>query len=245
MLTVNAASGFGSGGGGYTANAVRFDGTNDYLTRGADLTGCALNDQFAFSVWINFKGGDGVEQYILNNDGDRVNVYKDTSNNIRVIGKDPSGSVTSFHSTSTTAYTAATGWIHIAVAFNATTAWMYINDSDDQASYSDGSALIGYPRSDWSIGGKTGGTSLLNAEVADLWFLNHSGYDLSVESNRRNFISVTGKPVKIGETGILADARSGRIFMSGDTANWHTNKGSGGGFTENGALTDGASSPSD
>jgi hypothetical protein len=227
----------GSSGGGYTANAVRFDGTNDYLTRGADLTGCALNDQFAFSVWINFKGGDGVEQYILNSDGDRVNVYKDTSNNIRVIGKDPSGTVTSFHSTSTTAYTAATGWIHIAVAFHATTAWMYINDSDDQASYSDGAALIGYPRSDWSIGGKTGGTSLLNAEVADLWFLNHSGYDLSVESNRRSFISVTGKPVEI--------ERSGRIFMSGDTADWHTNKGLGGGFTENGALTDAASSPSD
>jgi len=33
--------------------------------------------------------------------------------------------------------------------------------------------------------------------------------------------------------------------LSGDTATWHTNKGGGGGFTENGALTTSSTSPSD
>lgn len=33
------------------------------------------------------------------------------------------------------------------------------------------------------------------------------------------------------------------VFFSGATASWHTNQGSGGGFTENGALTDAATNP--
>src|SRR3546814_7073174 len=33
------------------------------------------------------------------------------------------------------------------------------------------------------------------------------------------------------------------VFLSGATASWHTNKGTGGGFTENGALTDAATDP--
>ncbi len=60
---------FGLGGDGreYRANAVQFDGSNDYLTRGAELTGIADGKAGTLSVWLNFTGGDAANQHFLSN----------------------------------------------------------------------------------------------------------------------------------------------------------------------------------
>ena len=46
-----------------------------------------------------------------------------------------------------------------------------------------------------------------------------------------------------GPTCAMPTGKSPDICLTGPTEDWHTNKGTGGGFTENGALTDAASQP--
>jgi hypothetical protein len=86
----------------------------------------------------------------------------------------------------------------------------------------------------------------LDAEVAELYLNTKEFLDLSIEANRRKFISAAGKPADdLGASGEGPTGTNPTVFLSGDTVTWHTNKGSGGGFTEVGALTDASSSPSD
>ena len=68
--------------------------------------------------------------------------------------------------------------------------------------------------------------------MADVW-LRFGGavIDFSVEANRRQFISAEGKPAN--PAGWPA---GGQVQLHGALDDWHVNKGSGGGFTENGAL---------
>jgi len=75
--------------------------------------------------------------------------------------------------------------------------------------------------------------------------LTNEFVDLSIEANRRKFIDAIGKPVDLGVDGSTPTGTAPLIFLSGTTIDWHTNKGSGGGFTEVGALTTATTSPSD
>ncbi len=59
------------------------------------------------------------------------------------------------------------------------------------------------------------------------------------------FIDGDGKPVDLGASGSTPTGNQPEVFMSGSTGSWHTNKGTAGGFTENGEITTAASSPSD
>ena len=63
--------------------------------------------------------------------------------------------------------------------------------------------------------------------------------------NRRKFIDPNKDPVDLGEAGQFPTGTSPLVFLANPTASWQTNLGTGGNFTENGALTDGSSSPSD
>ena len=49
----------------YAANPVNFDGTNDYLTRGATLTGAADSKLMTISVWVR-RTRSAVTEYLLN-----------------------------------------------------------------------------------------------------------------------------------------------------------------------------------
>ena len=87
-------------------------------------------------------------------------------------------------------------------------------------------------------------TSFANVDLAEFYVTNEH-LDLSVESNRRKFISAGGKPVELGTDASDPTGTAPLIYFQGPTVSWHTNKGSGGGFTEIGAITDAATSPSD
>ena len=96
---------------------------------------------------------------------------------------------------------------------------------------------------DWTlanigVGADHTGTSKHNGDLADVW-LDDTYLDLSQASNRGKF-RAGGGPINLGTDGSLPTGASPIIFLSGSTAAWHTNKGTGGGFTMTGALTDGA-----
>lgn len=234
----------------YTANAAHFDGTNDYLNRGADLTGMADGKTGTVSMWMKFTT-DTVNVTLFRNDITRflvdwLSADVGQDDKFRVFGRN-TANTTILTMRSNTAYTSASGWLHVLSSWDlsTTTGLLYINDADDLAAsptLTDDS--IDYTGADWGVGANSTGTNKLDGDMADLWF-DDSFIDISVEANRRKFIDATGKPVSLGADGSTPTGSQPLVFLSGPTVDWHTNLGTGGGFTENGALTDGGSSPSD
>ena len=84
------------------------------------------------------------------------------------------------------------------------------------------------------------GSNKFNGDLADFWLDPGTYIDLSDPANRRKFRDASGNPVYLGADGSKPTGTAPDIFLSGNTEDWHTNKGTGGGFTENGALTDSA-----
>ena len=246
-----AKLGFG-GGGGDRANAVNFDGTNDFLRLAGDFTGNPDGKAGTFSAWIDLTGGDAASQVIFQKHNitpvNRFIIDRTTGDVFRVRGLNAAGTLI-LSMTSTGTYTASSGWVHLLIAFNLATpvARLFVNGADDEAGGStETNDTIDFATGDgnWNISVNAGSGEKMTADVADLWF-DDSFIDISTEANRRLFIDPNGKPVNLGEAGQFPTGSSPLVFLSGPTANWHTNKGTGGGFTENGALTDGSSSPSD
>lgn len=225
----------------YSMQLAVFDGTNDYLTRGADLTGNADTDTGTFSAWIDFQGGDGVRTDFFRAEGGWLEISKQASNSLRVIATKSGGGDLSVSSAST--YTVSSGMLHILASWDlsASAVHLYVNDTDDAGTPSITAGTIDYTRPDYGIGARDDGTNKINAKMGDVWWDN-SYIDFSVAANRRLFIDSLGNPVDLGSDGSSPGVVP-LVFLSGDVATWHTNKGDGGGFTESGALTDGGTYP--
>ena len=235
------------GGGGFQVDAVTFDGSNDHLNRGADLTGNSDGTTGIFSCWLKSNSDVGT-QIIYQNANDQFIIRKESGTNlIRVIIKD-----TSFNAdveiTSSNGYTTADGWFHVLVAWNTatTTGQMYINDASDIGVNNIVSDTLDYTQAEHVIGANSGGSGeFLNADMAE-FYLNLGEYlDISSSANRRKFISASSKPVDLGSDGSLPTGTAPIIYLNGPATGFETNNGTGGNFTENGTLTDASTSPSD
>lgn len=221
----------------YVPNTVEFEG--DYLNLTSDLAGVSDTKTMFGSFW--FRSDNSKWQRILRGTGARVviEVYPAyvrfsayNSAGAYILRVEQGGVING-------------QWNHILFAIDlegGLTKELYINDIDvgmDLFTYVDD--FIDYTNGGWAFGGV--GVDNLDADIADFWFDSNTFLDISVEANRRKFIDANGNPVFLGTDGSLATGSAPDIFLSGDTATWHTNKGSGGGFTENGTLTTASSGP--
>lgn len=248
---VGGVGGGGGGGGGEAeptlpANAVFFDGTNDFLLRGGALTGAVDNDTLLLSLWFDLRGDDTTNLRIFDTDLGRFRVRRLTTNLLFFTCKTVTDvAVWQFSTTAT--FLAAAGWVHLLIAIDAAASkrLVFINDAavGIQSEISN-AGDIDWTLNEWSFGSGLGGVSPVNADMAEVYLTNEF-LDIGVEANRRKFIDAAGKPAELGADGSVPTGTKPLLFFRGPTDDWHTNKGSGGGFTESGALTDGASSPSD
>lgn len=228
--------------------AASFDGTNDQLLRGSDLTGNADGKQGIFSCWIDFAGADASERALLYSQGGIFSIRKMATNKIRVSGNTSTPTLILQMETSTS-YVAANGWIHVLASWDlaSTTGWLYVNDASDLAGGSTfTNNTIDYTRSDYGVCGETGGINRIFANIAQFYLNLSTSLDLSVEANRRKFITNTLKPVNLGPSGERPTGSSPIIFLEGVVSganSFETNKGTGGGFTVSGALTDASTHP--
>lgn len=239
----------------YSANAVDFDGS-DYLTRGAGLTDAADSKLLTVSFWINKQGANGASEHIVHaaitGPTERNAIVKGGGDNIQVVCRNSAGSIILNVGTATDSFEVADGWRHYLASFDLTSTakrHIYVNDVDGYDPTFPGTTYtndtIDFTVNEWVIGNRPDLARDLDAYLADLWIAPGVYIDFTVEANRRKFIDASGKPVYLGSDGSGPIGTAPLIFLSGPTADWHTNKGTGGGFTENGALTDAASSPSD
>ncbi len=254
VAVVMAGSGEGIGAGGavmpeappFAAVAVDFDGINDNLTRGQALTGQTDTKTGALSVWVRIDQDTANNREIISVPG--IFAIRLSSTDKFLIVGNAAGPVQHLSLSSSTSYTS--GWHHLLIGWNLATPEvdMWIDDSEDAGSLTELSdGTIDYSTvAEFGIGGDEAGTDRFDGCFADLWFDETAFIDFAVQANRRKFIDGAGKPEDLGATGNLPTGSQPILYLNQNTtAAWHTQAGSGGGFTEVGALTDCSTSPSD
>ena len=249
MFALNNLAGFGGKARrDYVVQAVNFDGTNDYLTRGGVLTGSTDISIGTLSVWLKLNAAmNGVLGTIFNNTGQTARLLHTTADEMELRLREDGGA-NRVTICSNTGWTSTDDWFNLLMSWDkdgvAADQQCYINDVDDKASETHGGPAEVDWTEDIAIGAAIAGGNKYFGDMAELW-VSFVQLDLSVTANRRKFIDVNGKPVDIGSSGQNPTGDSPIMCFFGPTIDWHTNKGTGGGFTEFGALTDAASSPSD
>jgi hypothetical protein len=232
------AGSWGSVGSFYAATPVAFDGVNDYLTRGTGLTGAVDSKFYTGSLWFRRSDGIGVDQRIFADNAGRIQLQVTTGNALLLLAVD-SGLTTILQATMATI--SDTEWHHLAWSVNMADTgerWVLLDTAVVAATwttYTD--AEIDFTGGNLAIGARTNGTLPFIGDLADLRLWDGVLLDLSVAGNQALLVTPGGHPVRPD----LGNATIGSpiVQFSGSLATWHENKGSGGGFTENGELTDG------
>lgn len=230
--------------------AVVFDGANDYLTRGGGYTGAVDSKKLTLSFWIK-----DISVVAGNVFADRdVNYRLNVSNSNISFEAKGSGS---FRLQFTHAYSFTSGqWHHVVMSFdlsNTGKRHVYINGVSQSITYSTyTNSTMDFTQADNYVGANAASGSAqdwLNAELAEAYLAFDQYIDLSVGSNLQKFRTTGGKPAFLGSDGSNPTGTSPTLFLSinsDDTASdFATNNGTGGGMTENGALTLATTSPSD
>lgn len=237
-------------GGPFPVNAVHFGGSADNLQREAALSGAVDSNSLLLSLWFNITGGDGVAQFLFTDSSAKILLQRRTSGIFQFRLRSPAPA-TIWEIDTTASYTTVSnpGWHHLLIAAEldaSPVGQIYIDDTAAPFSVAEPLAEgdIDWTVGDYFIGSTQVPGAWYNGDLAEVYITNEY-LDISDVNNRRLFIDANGFPVDLGSTGNTPTGTDALIYFSGDTSTWHTNDGSGGGFTENGALADAESSPSD
>jgi hypothetical protein len=231
----------------YNPVAVTFDGMNDYLTRGADLSSNGDGTTLTGSFWFRRAGVYSTLERIYANASTRFELAFSAANRFRIVGQN-TGATDVVNISSTTTIT-DTDWHHVMFSVdtnqgcvNGTTTgpgcYIYIDGVAEAVIVTTFTAAgsIDFTQTNHAVGAITTGTNKFIGDLADFWLELRYFSDLSSAANRAEFIS-GGKPVYLGTNGSLGPTGAAPdVFLSGALASWETNDGSGGGFTENGTL---------
>ena len=234
---------------GLYANGVVFDGTNDYLTKSGAWIGISDSKLGSLSFWFRRTATGVTENIFLLDDGNGNSVVRfDPTDKLTVIFGRAGTTSTALSVTTNTTFN-DTNWHHVAVDWsmnNPANRSYYVDGVVEAANWSQYlNQTLRYDVADYSIGANPSGVSKFTGELAELYFNAgvRVGFDNAV--TRAQFIDNRAKPVFLGSDGSRPTGTAPILFLTGKTDSWHTNKGTGGGFTENGALTTSATSPSD
>lgn len=233
-------------GGAAAVPARDFDGTNDFATRGADLTGIADGKAGVVSLWFRLDGGDGAQQALMANNTTGVAstffVNRTVGNAIQILGRNAAATLI-LNVISSATYTTDAAWKHLLIAWDlaAGTGLIYVDDANVKSGAgTQTNDTIDYTLGNFSIGATTNGSQKLNGCLSEVFF--HTSFiDISVEANRRKFRTAGGKPADLGADGSTPLGAQPLIYLPvGDPAD---NKGSGGNFTVTGTLDVASTSP--
>lgn len=243
---------------GAVVDAADFDGTNDYLTKLNSNWGLSDAKTGIFSCWfyldvLNGTFGSNLLN-VFNSTGSSIfEAWVTTASKLEILIKTGSSAVTVVD-VRTSGNISTGAWVHVLSSWDASAAarHLYINGTSDKGGADTGSNNdAGYSSFDDSVVGAfaTDGTAKWDGGMAELYFAPGQYLDLSVQANREKFRDSTGNPVDLGATGSNPTGTAPALYLHLDDAesanNFAVNRGTGGNFTVNGALTTFASSPSD
>lgn len=225
----------------FLANAVTYDGSTDFLERGANLTGIADSKVGTLSVWLKpSAASDGNTVAILYSDNTLIfRMFKASDDTIHIQAGD--GAAIKMEFDTTTTFTSAGGQKHLLISWDLSAAVVqcYINDvSETPAGLTDVNANCTYSAiGDWGVGATPAGGIKLAACEAELYWNPAARLDLSVTANRRLFRSAAGHPVSLAPDGSMPTGSAPVLYLKGDFNNPQVNSGTGGNFTKNGTFT--------
>ena len=213
----------------YAATPVNFDGLT-HLTRGGALTGVSDSKVWSGSIWLRLDVVAGFKR-ALNAASDRFSLlyFGGAPADYALFGFNASASeilrlLINFPGDPDM------DWHHCLWSLdlaNPSNRHLYLDDvsAGTWAAYTNDT--IDFTVADLGIGSNAAGNNRWNGDMADVW-LRFGGavIDFSVEANRRQFITAEGKPADPAGW-----PSGGQVQMYGPVAEWHTNKGTGGGFT--------------
>jgi hypothetical protein len=223
--------------------AIDFDGTNDYLSRSSDLVGNTDSKTFTFScflyifseansTWVYSTGevGSITSEFAIN--------FESAISGIRIFGGNNRNVLEVLYS-GVTKNVLNYGWNHLLFSYdmsNTSLRSFYLNDSlistVSYLTYTNN--VIPFTNSNHRIGNYTYSDSYekFKGRFAHV-FLDYTYRDLSIEDNRRLFITDDLKPANAS---ILAALNPILYMQMTDPDTAHVNSGTGGDFTLNGTI---------
>lgn len=222
-------------------NAVNFDGSNDYMYRGAGLAGASDAATGIFHCWFRITSATNA---IITNTNQTLRFGFGGGNNLSLYLSD--GGSNSITFSGSTNYTGGT-WHSLLWSWNTNfsagnkISRLYVDDAIPAGTLSDTSSAFNtdYTQTEWYIGAtNSSGANKFSGDVSQIYLAFGQFLDFSVVANRRAFITAANKPVNPGVDGSLPTGTSPTVYLSNNAANFQTNNGTGGGFPTVGALVD-------
>ena len=250
----NLIAGAAAAAASFAAKAVTFDGTNDYMTRGADFTSNSDGKQGILSFWIKYNGGDGDNQCPIWSDSGPTHLCRRDNHNEYYVYFRAASLANRIGIVSNSEWTVSDGWHHVLSSWDAAVpnVHLYINGSDDEDTGYPTIKVddtLDYTLADHHFMADNNGSQKVNADVAEFYMAFNQYVDITQASNRLKFRTADGKPADLGADGSAATGSAPTLYCSvreGDAASvFGTNKGTGGGLTITGSLAIASSSPSD
>lgn len=225
----------------YSTTGVDFDGTNDHMSRGADLTGSADSKIYSGAGWVNMHSTNTGRIYT--NTGAAATI-RWTSETLRIQAENSSATTILNINSSTISLNV---WHHFMFSVDLSDTGkrhLYIDNVSDLATVTTyTNDTIDFTKADHRIGAKLDGTEKVNGCSADLWIEQGVFVDLSSAANRAKFVTTGVELVDLGANGETPTSASPIMFFKGASASFNTNLGTGGNFTVTGTLTDCATDP--
>lgn len=252
LVTGSPSADLGTLGNSYITKAVSYGDGNYYSGRNADLDGNANSTKFLVSAWFNASSSNtGTATILANRLVNGIIELNGSDLKIILLGTS-SGTL----DVSTNIAFFDDQWHHVLCSADVLTGQFELFVDDVQHFQGGGLNVIGdffYSIPDHGVGANVIFNNSNNnfvGGVADLYANYAERLDLTVEANRRKFITSDLKPVDLGVIGELPTGNQPIIFLVGDKDNFETNKGYGGDFTvgddvTTGNLLDFSTSPSD
>ena len=218
------------------ASAATFDGSFDYLSRGADLTGNADSKVGTISIWFRWDGL-GAEQHLLGvgTTGEHLQVWLSSGGDLRIDAHTNSPAGIGMRLTSTVQIL-DTAWHHLMASWDMTDTGkrhMYLDGADVISPIIYNNTTIDYTGDDWKIGSRGDPFGKWNGCISEIWFTPAEYLDMSDSGNRAKFYNA-GAPVEPGATGSTPTGTSPLIYVRTWSGNY--NSGTGGAFTLTGTL---------
>lgn len=183
--------------------SVDFDGANDYVSWASDLTGNADGKTFTFSAFVYYDGTNAPRLYHTRQDGSNYfEIYIANSTDSLSVWS-VNGGTTIVGGTTGTGTLSRNTWNHILVSIdmsNSANRYIFVNDVDVTSTV----GVWTYVNNNLKLANATTGPTVaaarypsasgqLKGRLAHV-FLAYQYVDLSVESNRRIFITAEGTP---------------------------------------------------
>ena len=217
---------------------IDFDGTNDYLSRSTDLVGNVDSKTFTFSAWLWPIAVVSAPNYFSVNTN-KFLLYVSSANVLRFLAKNEAG--TGIIDLSINGFSNNKNWNHVLIACDLTDVnkrHVYINGqlyaNVSWATYTNDAIDF---TGDYGVGASSTGSNKSKSRLSN-FYLDHTYRDLSIEANRRLFITEDGKPAK-GQASL-----NPIIYLPLDDFEAPgVNLGTGGDFTLNGVVAQSGRGP--